>query len=125
MYRGRSVTYYDGNRIEVGIRVVASQNEFTTLIPSRTLQVVQDVLEHGAKCGKHRFENGELTVKECLDHALEHIAEHLYLTFHPEEAGNPSEDHLAHAMTRLFMAVAIDRKHVDPEEMSIGKRDGI
>ena len=113
----RSITYYDDSLIEVGIHIHTTRNEYATLIPSHTLQIIQNVLEHGASQGKHRFENGELTVDECIEHAVDHLSEYTRRKTFTEDMSRETDDHLAHALTRLFMAVAIERGHLDFDEM--------
>lgn len=68
------------------------------LVPPEGLAQVARVLHHGyIKYGKDNWRLIE--TDEHLNHALNHIYLHL--------AGNVSEDHLAHATTRLMMALEL------------------
>ena len=68
------------------------------LVPPEALAQVARVLHHGyIKYGKDNWRLIE--ADEHLNHALNHI----YLSL----AGNVSEDHLAHAATRILMALEL------------------
>ena len=70
-----------------------------TLIPQEALASLARVMYNGAL--KYSKDNWKLIHKrDHLNHALNHI--NLYL------AGNTSEDHLAHATTRLMMALELE-----------------
>lgn len=70
-----------------------------TLIPQEALASLARVMYNGAM--KYSKDNWKLIHKrDHLNHALNHI--NLYL------AGNVTEDHLAHAATRMMMALELD-----------------
>lgn len=70
-----------------------------TLIPQEALASLARVMYNGAL--KYSKDNWKLIHKrDHLNHALNHV--NLYL------AGNTSEDHLAHAATRLMMALELE-----------------
>lgn len=69
-----------------------------TLIPPEALSQVARVLHDGAK--KYDKDNWKLIhANDHINHALNHIYLHL--------SGNMQEDHLAHAATRMLMALEL------------------
>jgi len=72
----------------------------TPLWPYQVVQVIEDVMQEGERVGKSGWEN--IPVDEHLDRAALHVQNAF-------ECVNDGEDHLAHASTRLMMAIAIER----------------
>jgi putative hemolysin len=83
--------------IEIEIR----NKETVMLLPAGTVQVLQDVLEHGYDRGKNGM---NCTIEENLRHAILHISD--YLRGH-----NTGEPSLKHAFTRLMIAVDIEDRN--------------
>ena len=74
------------------------------LWPYQVMDEIQKVMEEGLK----KYPNGEGWKDSVINHVQSadyHIGEY--------EAGDISEDHLAHAFTRLMMAMAIERGYLD------------
>ena len=70
------------------------------LWPYRVVNVIQAVMEEGEAKGK-AGKGWDESIAVHIGHAKDHMA------WYAE--GNTAEDHLAHALTQLMMAVAIDR----------------
>jgi hypothetical protein len=99
----RAFFFINNSKKKITIRgkifaAIASKREFMRLVPSRAIQVIQDVMEHGERKGKTGWRN--IPVQLHLEHAKRHIE--LYF------AGDRSEPHLRHAFCRLMMAVIIN-----------------
>ena len=77
------------------------------LWPTETIAVIQQVMEEGAAKGKSGWE------KDKADYHAMKAYDHLFLYFN---GGDKNEDHLAHAFTRLMMALAIRDGHVEGGE---------
>ncbi len=99
------------------IRIDVTTSE--DLWPYQTVEVIQRVMEEGVV--KHP--DGEWknqSAREHMERAHDHLAE-------AREAHDlrmsKSEDHLAHAFTRLMMAVAIKGGYMDVEEDEFAKRE--
>lgn len=97
----RTIKANPDGTLRVSLNIIAESTDTIDLIPPQTIQIIQDVLEAGRRSGKCRYERGEVTVNDCVSHALRHLCNHL--------EGDASEDHLAHAFTRLMMALSIER----------------
>ncbi len=80
-----------------------------TLWPYKTVDAIQMTMEEGEAT---HITNAwrELSVAEHIEHAIEHLKYH-ELPDPPHEFER-DEDHLAHAFTRLMMAVAIERGYM-------------
>jgi len=70
------------------------------LWPYRVVNVIQAVMEEGELNHPHGSWE-EISIEEHIKHADVHLGCYL--------SDDTTEDHLAHALTRLMMAVAIDR----------------
>lgn len=73
------------------------------LWPYQVIDEIQKVMEHGERDGKSGW--AAVDVRQHVLHAQAHIIDHI--------AGDTSEDHLAHAFTRLMMALAVERGYMD------------
>lgn len=71
-----------------------------TLWPYETVNVIQQVMEQGEADGKRGWE--EKNAETHIDHAVDH----LMVVLGGDEDGD-GEDHLAHAFTRIMMAIAV------------------
>jgi len=80
------------------LTAVASRREYQELIPPHAIQVLQEVMEHGAKNRKTDLRTK--SVRFHLGRAVVHIEKWL--------AGDRTERHLRHAFCRLMMAVLAD-----------------
>ena len=99
------------------IRIDVTTSE--DLWPYRVVEVIQRVMEEGVV--KHPGGDGwKLSAGEHMERAADRLAE-------AREAHDlnirKSEDHLAHAFTRLMMAVAIKGGYLYVEEDEFAKRD--
>ena len=98
----------------MGMDMVRTVNiSFTTahdLWPYRVVEILQRVMEQGEKKGKSGWQR--VSMGEHMDKAHDHLAEarESYDLDIPK-----SEDHLAHAFTRLMMAIAIRDGYVKKE----------
>lgn len=71
-----------------------------TLVPPNALAEVARIMYNGSlKYDKYNWKL--IACDDHINHALNHVYLHL--------AGNPYEDHLAHAATRLLMALEVQR----------------
>lgn len=69
------------------------------LVPRTAVQTIQDVMERGAADGKSDWENDNVTLDDCIDHATMHLLRYI----------NTQETiHLDHALTRLAMAKQLE-----------------
>lgn len=89
--------------------VTLNVTTFVDLWPYSVMDEIQKVMEQGEKDGKEDWEE---------QRAIFHIfraREHLNKWLTSAEGTEP-EDHLAHAFTRLMMAMAIERGYLDKKE---------
>ena len=75
------------------------------LWPYWVVDEIQKVMEKGEQDGKRGWERQ--TINRHVKRACDHLTGYLI--------ADMSEDHLAHAFTRLMMAVAIERGYIKPE----------
>ena len=74
------------------------------LWPVDVMQEIQMVMEEGERAGKRGWE------KEYVSNHIHKAEAHLLAYF--TAGADSDEDHLAHAFTRLMMAMAIERGYV-------------
>jgi len=87
-------------------------NTTKDLWPYKVVGIIQRVMEQGEADGKSGWEN--ILVKEHAERAYNHVLEFIEPNvFTPY--GHDGEDHLAHAFTRLMMALAIREGYVRKE----------
>jgi len=95
----------------MGMQKTIKLNMHTTedLWPYQVVDEIQKVMEEGVK--KYPKDEGwAVSVYEHLERAHDHLA----LARESRECRVfESEDHLAHAFTRLMMAIAIERGYID------------
>ena len=89
-----------GMQRTITVNITTMQN----LWPTKVVNVLQEVMEEGMAKGKTGWE------KCYVDDHLRAAYKHLETLVEGYEPGN--EDHLAHAFTRLMMAVAIECGYV-------------
>jgi len=78
-----------------------------SLLPMDSLMAAARVMAKGAeRHGDNNWRKG-IPVEDVLDHAMNHIAKYLL--------GDRSEEHLAHALCNLCMAVHFDSQHHEGE----------
>ena len=75
------------------------------LWPYQVVDEIQNVMEKGERDGKRGWD--KRSVDEHMTRATAHISLWAY--------GCTDEDHLAHAFTRLMMAIAIQRGYVEED----------
>jgi len=92
----------------MGMQKTIKLNVNTTedLWPYQVVDEIQKVMEQGERDGKRDWDKKPMDYH--VDRALAHI--NGYTT------GKTNEDHLAHAFTRLMMAMAIERGYTDKEK---------
>lgn len=95
------------------IRIDVTTSE--DLWPYQVVGVIQKVMEENESKYPDRPWK-EQSTDEHLKHAKEHIRDF-------QKGGLHKDEHLAHAFTRLMMAVAIRGKYADVEEDEFAKRD--
>jgi hypothetical protein len=72
------------------------------LVPPEAIRAIAVVMEEGVKNGRDASNWRKVTLDVQINHALAHLVAHLM--------GEEDEDHLAHALTRLAMAVAVRKE---------------
>ena len=88
----------------VKLSVMMSQD----LWPYQVIDEIQKVMEQGERDGKEGWE--KQTISFHLDKAFDHLAE---VRETADLGVGKSEDHLAHAFTRLMMAMALECGYMD------------
>jgi len=85
--------------------VVIPVSSGVELWPMQVIREIQTVMEAGERAGKSGWEqlSPETHARAAYNHLKQYFANDFVL---------PSEDHLAHAFTRLMMALAIQRGYV-------------
>lgn len=83
------------------IKLKLTDAMYRNLIPEGVVQVLQNVMDHGERKGKR-----DIGWTESIEDHIEHAREHLDDWYNE---GDEGEDHLAHAFTRLMMAVSIEK----------------
>ncbi len=78
-------------------------NSSTPLWPYQVVQVIEDVMQEGERKGKSGWEEQ----KDHVNRAYNHLVAYL--------DNDKSDNHLAHAFTRLMMAIAIERGYAQKE----------
>jgi len=82
-------------------------DERWSLLPMDSLMAAARVMARGAeRHGENNWRLG-IPIEDVLDHAMNHIAKYLL--------GDRSEEHLAHALCNLCMAVHFDSQHHEGE----------
>lgn len=85
-----------------------------SLLPMDSLMAAARVMSRGAeRHGEDNWRKG-IPIKDVLDHAMNHIAKYLL--------GDRSEEHLAHALCNLCMAVHFDGQHQKEIEDGSGSK---
>ena len=79
------------------------------LWPCQVVDEIQKTMEEGLVSRPHG-EGWALSVKEQVNAAEKHLGDYLHAVMMEHTHG---EDHLAHAFTRLMMAMAIERGYTD------------
>ena len=109
MQANRMVTHRpDGKTEYKGGATRSTIEERWTLLPMDALQAAARVMARGAEIHGENNWRGGIPINDVLDHAMNHIAQYVL--------GDRSEEHLAHALCNLCMAVHFDSQHQKESE---------